>query len=415
VNVEIVTVGNEIISGVTLDTNARFLADAVTSSGGQITRIVSVGDTVAIIVDALREAMGRAEIVLVTGGLGPTPDDLTTEAAAQAFTRALVIHNGFLNTIKDRLRRRKRKFTPSHKRMALLPEGAEPLENPIGTCGFRIDLDKRIFFFLPGVPREMEKMVEGSIVPLLRERSHQEQHIVRSSVLKVFGPTESMLTALLEGMEGDFQLAYLPSYPEIRLRLTVEGNRQGEVKDRLHRYQQEIQKRLGVFIFGKGNDTMEGVVGALLKEKGVTLATAESCTGGLVAYRITQVPGSSEYFMRGLVVYSNQAKEELLGIPHSILERFGAVSKETAELMATEVRQRSGTSLGLAITGIAGPTGGTPTKPVGRVYIALAAEDTLEVKEYDFFGDRHQVRLMASQVALDRLRRYLLGVTNDEL
>ena len=235
--------------------------------------------------------------------------------------------------------------------------------------------------------------------------------MVRSSLLlKVFGPTETEVRELLQGIKGNLELAYLSSFPEIHLRVTARGADAREVEARLKRSEAEIAERLGGYLFGRGDEIMEGVVGRLLRENGSTIAVAESCTGGLIAHRITEIPGSSDYFLLGVVAYSNQAKEALLGVSHSILTRYGPVSTETAEQMAAEVRERSGAAIGIATTGIAGPTGGTPETPVGRVFIALASEALREVKQYDFIGDRHEIKLIASELALDMVRRYLLGV-----
>ena len=231
--------------------------------------------------------------------------------------------------------------------------------------------------------------------------------IVRSSLLKVFGPTEAQIKELLQGIGGGIELVYLPSFPEIHLKLVGWGANAREVEARLKRSEAEIADRLGIELFGRGTEVMEGVIGRLLREKSSTIAVAESCTGGLIAHRITEIPGSSDYFLLGVVAYSNQAKEALLGVSHSILTRYGPVSRETAEQMAAGVRERSGAAIGIATTGIAGPTGGTPETPVGRVFIVLATEALREVKQYDFIGDRHEIKLIASEVALDMVRRYL--------
>ncbi len=238
---------------------------------------------------------------------------------------------------------------------------------------------------------------------------HKNQAIVRSVLFKIFGPTEEQVKEILQGITDDIELTYLLSFPEIHLKVVVRGADEGEVEVKLKHCGDEIAERLGIDLFGRGEEVMEGVVGRLLREKGATIAVAESCTGGFIAHRITEISGSSVYFLQGVVAYSNQAKEALLGVPRSILEQFGPVSKETAHHMAQGVRERGKTTLGLATTGIAGPTGGSARNPVGRVFIALAAEDMLEVKQYDFSGDRHEIKLMASEVALDRVRRYLIG------
>jgi nicotinamide-nucleotide amidase len=236
------------------------------------------------------------------------------------------------------------------------------------------------------------------------------ENVVGSSLLKVFGPTEAQIKELLRGIGGGVELVYLSSFPEIHLKLVSRGADEREVAVRLKRSEEEIADRLGIDLFGRGTEVMEEVVGRLLREKGGSIAAAESCTGGLIAHRITEIRGSSDYFLLGVVAYSNQAKEALLGVSHAILERYGPVSRETAEQMATGVKERSGATIGVATTGIAGPTGGTLETPVGRVFVALATEAMHEVKQYDFSGDRHGIKLIASEVALDRVRRYLLGI-----
>jgi nicotinamide-nucleotide amidase len=407
--VEIITIGNEVITGHIVDTNAAFLADMAFFLGLKVTRIVSVGDDKEAIVEVLREAMTRADLILVTGGLGPTPDDLTPEAAAHAVGKELILHKEYLDILKAKFLRWNLRFTRSDDKLALLPESAQPLPNPIGMCGFKLDEGDKTIFFFPGVPRELQRIVEESLVPYIREKMVGQKEIVRSALFKVFGLTEARVKEIIQGIEGGIELAYLPSFPEIHLRVVVRGIDEEELGAKCRRSEDEIAERLGIYLFGKGDEVMEGVVGRLLRENGKTIAVAESCTGGLIAHRITEIPGSSNYFLRGVVAYSNQAKEELLGVPSAILKKYGAVSREVAEHMARGVREQSGAALGVATTGIAGPTGGTPQTPVGRVFIALATDEMLEVKQYDFFGDRYGVKLMASAVALDRVRRYLLG------
>jgi nicotinamide-nucleotide amidase len=409
---EIITIGNEVISGHIIDSNAALLSDAVFSEGAQIMKIVSVGGDVDAIAEALQEAMTRADLILVTGGLGPTPDDLTTEAAAQALGRELILHKRYLEALKAKFQRWNLRFTVSDERVAYLPKGAEPLPNPVGLCGFRVDEGAKTIFFFPGVHQEVEKLVEKALRPFMRERlSGKGEDLVRSSLLKVFGPTEAQVKESIPGVvEGDIELAYLSSFPEMHLKVITRGRDEKEVEARLQCCVNAIAERLGGYLFGRGNEVMEGVVGRLLREKGATIAVAESCTGGLISHRLTEITGSSDYFLQGVVAYSNQAKEALLDVPHAMLEKFGPVSREVAVQMAVGVRTSSKATIGIATTGIAGPTGGTPENPVGRVFIALAADQLQQVKQYDFFGDRQQVKLLASEVALDRVRRYLLGI-----
>lgn len=403
---QIVTIGDELLNGATLDTNSRFLAETLHRFGIRVKRIVTVGDELKGIVNALREAAKEAELVLVTGGLGPTPDDRTREAAAEAFGLRLLLHQDYLKELKEKFAAWGLTFTETDEAQAQLPENAEILPNPLGLCGFKLHLQGCDLFFFPGVPKELQSMVQTTLIPFLSERSGGERVLVR--LFKCFGPTESQIKELLEGLSGTFELAFLPSFPEIHLRLTVRGDTPEEAAERLSAYEAEISRRLGLHLFGSGDDTMEKVVGQLLRERGATIATAESCTGGLVAHRITEVPGSSDYFQGGVVSYSEEAKERFLDVPQEVLERFGAVSAPCAEAMAKGVRERFGTTFGISTTGVAGPTGGTPEQPVGTVFIGMAAGDLVEVKRYRFFGDRGQIKLMASEVALDRVRRFLL-------
>jgi nicotinamide-nucleotide amidase len=245
----------------------------------------------------------------------------------------------------------------------------------------------------------------------LSESGYPGKEVVRSSLLfKVFGPTEIEVKKILQGIKGDIEIAYLSCFPEIHVKAIARGSNKEEVEARLKQAEETIAERLGGYLFARGAEVMEGVVGRLLREKGATIAIAESCTGGLIAHRITEIPGSSDYFLLGVVAYSNQAKEAVLGVSHAILERHGPVSKETAEQMSVGVRARSGALIGIATTGIAGPTGGTPENPVGRVFIALATEALREVRQLDLYGDRYGIKLIASEVALDMVRRYLLGI-----
>lgn len=403
---EIVTIGDELLIGATLDTNSHYLAGVLHRFDVDLQRVVTVRDVLEEIVDALRAATRRAELVLVTGGLGPTPDDLTREAAAKAFGLGLALNEDYLEELKEKFKRWDLPFGKGEEDLALLPEGARVIPNPIGLCGFKLMVGKSHVFFFPGVPKELRAMVEGSLIPFLRKITGSIG--VAEKLLKCFGPTESQVQEALKDLGGEFTLAFLPSFPEIHLRLTVRAPSPEEASRRLLDYEKEIRQRLGLHLYGTDDETMEEVLGRLLRERGATIATAESCTGGLVAHRITEVPGSSDYFLGGVVSYSEEAKQRLLGVPEGILRHHGAVSAPCAEAMAKGVKERFGATFGVSTTGIAGPSGGTPEHPVGTVFIGMAVGDHVEVKRYRFFGDRSQVKLMASEVALDRVRRFLL-------
>lgn len=406
--VELLIIGDEILEGLVEDTNARYLCSVLAEKGLRPHRVTFLGDDAEAITRGIRAALGDSDLIIVTGGLGPTPDDKTREAAAQALGLRLVLNRDYLRTIKEKFEAHGIPFTQAEEAFALLPEGARVLPNPKGLCGFRIEHKKKELFFLPGVPEEVKAIVETSLLPFLQERAPRKGRAER--ILRVFGPTEGQVREALRGLKGPFQLAYLPRFPELHLKVRVEGVEDPE--GTLEEVVGEISRRLGIAVYGFDQDTMEGVVGRLLTERHLTLATAESCTGGLIGHRITEVPGSSLYYLGGLVSYSNESKVRDLGVPPEVLEAHGAVSAPCARAMAEGVRRRFGSDLGIATTGIAGPTGGTPEKPVGTVFMALSTEEGTEAKGFRFFGDRSQVKLMTSQVALDWLRRWLLRSTS---
>jgi nicotinamide-nucleotide amidase len=301
----------------------------------------------------------------------------------------------------------------SNEKQAFFPQQAEIIPNPLGTaCGFVIRRPGRVFIFLPGVPRELNFLMKENVIPLL-QKERKENFRVRSRTLKVFGFTESAIADLLKEVRPqDFSasLAYLPRFPENHVKITLRGNSIEEVEANLEKLERIIRDRLQGRVIAADEETLEGTVGRLLREHQATLAVAESCTGGLVAHRLTQVPGSSDYFDRSVVVYSNGAKIQMLGVPESLISSLGAVSAEVAERMAKGVRQVSGTTLGLAITGIAGPEGGSEEKPVGTVFIALDCPKGTVSKRYQLPGDRNQIQTLSAYLAIDWVRRYFLNL-----
>ena len=408
---EIITIGNELSSGSVQNTNATFIANQLHTIGIEVVKITTVGDDTETIVDALRSAQQKVSFVIVAGGLGPTVDDITTRAAAEALRRKLVLNKHALNAMEEKFQKFGRTMSPHNVKQAYLPSGSALIPNPIGTaCGFSLAKSSTLFIFLPGVPREMKRMFEESVTPVIK-KEQPETSLVRSRVLKIFGKNESYCDQMLSDViksEKEITFAFLPHYPEISLKLTMRGNDKKYIEKKLKAVERTITKILGDIIFGKDEETLEEVVGNLLRSKGATISLAESCTGGLITHRLTNVPGSSDYLERSLIVYSNKAKKELLKVPATILNRFGAVSKETAECMAKGVKSLSKTNLGLAVTGIAGPTGGTPEKPVGTVFISLAHSRYITTQKHRFYGDREQIKSMTSHYALDTLRKYLI-------
>ena len=410
---EIISIGDELTSGSVQNTNATFIANRLHTAGMEVVRISTVGDDTPAIVSVLRGVEQHVSFVIVTGGLGPTVDDITTKAAAEALRRKLVLNKTALTAMEDRFKQFGRSMSPHNIKQAYLPGGAAIIPNPIGTaCGFTAARSNTLFFFLPGVPREMERMFEESVLPLIR-KEHPETATVRTVVLKIFGRTESYCDQALSALikeEKEIAFAFLPHYPEITLKLTMRGQDRHYLEKKLKTVERKVRRVLGSIIFGKDEETLEGVVGNLLRSQEATLSVAESCTGGLITHRLTSVPGSSDYLERSLIAYSNRAKKELLGVSAATLNRFGAVSSETAESMARGIRRLSKTTLGLAVTGIAGPAGGTADKPVGTVFISLARARTVTTRKHLFYGDRSQITFMTSQYALDMLREYLLTV-----
>lgn len=406
--IEIITTGNEILIGRVIDSNKAWIAERCQMLGHQVIRHASVGDDMASIGEALKAACDRADCVVVSGGLGPTSDDVTVESAAKAFGVSLKLNEKVLRKIQAFFRKTGREMSPSNETQAMIPEGAEILPNEVGTApGIKVKLGSADVIFLPGVPKELYQIFKDSVIPWLASESEQkfEQRIVRC-----FGMPESEVAQKLEGIDvKPAELAYQVKYPDILLRLTAYHADQREARAALDAAAAKLAERLGDVIYAVGETSMQEVVGNMLRDAGMTLATAESCTGGLVADLLTDVPGASEYFDRGMVTYSNASKMQMLGVSEETLRANGAVSRETAMAMAEGVRRVSGTSLGISLTGIAGPGGGTSDKPTGTVHMALATPDGTNAYHYVFARDRRWFKKMAATAALDALRRYLLS------
>lgn len=412
--VEIITIGNEVLSGRTLDTNFAFLARALEEASVQVAWHSTVGDTAERIAEALRRALVRADGVVVTGGLGPTPDDITRKAVAGVLGRPLQLDDEVLTRIRERGRKAGRKLLPSVETQALLPRGATAWPNPLGTAPglLLIENDKPVIL-LPGVPQEMEALASEFVVPYLRGRTGLA---VESFTFRTAGVYESQLHErigpLPQGWPGA-TLAYLPSYFGVDLRVTVTGPDPDAVRECAARAYAELKEIVAPVTYAEGARVIEEVVGEALVAKGWKVATAESCTGGLLARRITDVPGSSRYFERGFVTYSNSSKVELVGVDSDDIEAHGAVSAPVAEQLADGARTRARVEMGVGITGIAGPEGGSEEKPVGLVFIGLASPGGKAVRKYRFMGTRKTIRERAAQAALDLMRRELAGLPLD--
>ncbi len=409
---EIITVGNELLSGATLDTNSAYLAEKLSEFGNGVTRRPTMRDTVEPIAEAIEEARRRVIFVITTGGLGPTNDDVTKKALARALGKPLVLHEEVLKKVEERFRRRGEKMPLVNQNQALLPSGAKWFANDYGTApGILVEEGEKRLIALPGVPREMRGIFKEEVTPYLRKAFGTASAVVRRR-LRTTGIAESALYEKIQRVipEGEgLHFAFLPSYFGVDLRLEISGQEKERADKLLEEKLAQIRPLLEDFLYAEGEASMEEVVGRLLLEAKKKLATAESCTGGLVAKRITDVPGSSDYFERGVVTYSNEAKHELLSVPQKFLKTVGAVSPEVAERMAKGARKLGGVDLGIGVTGIAGPGGGSAEKPVGLTYIALADRKKSWVEKFVFSGDREVSRVRASQAALNLVRLYLLG------
>lgn len=411
-NVGILVIGNELTSGMTQDTNSSFAARELNAQGWRVSAVVAVGDDAGAIKGGLDYLMGISDALIITGGLGPTADDITTVSVAEAFGLKLYTDDAVLRRLKERFAGFNIPWTENNAKQALFPEGAGVIDNPAGTaCGFLVERAGKLIAVIPGVPTEARRMLEEGVIPLFRGRLGSRERVMRRAI-KVFRLTESRIDQELAQEDLDIpgvDIGFYPHFPQIRVVITSRGPDAAVVEENLKRAGERITSRLGDYIFGYDNETMEGTVAALLTKKGLTLAVAESCTGGLITDRLTDVPGSSLFLERGVVVYSNASKVDLLGIPASVIEEHGAVSEETATLMAEGVRRLGGTDIGLATTGIAGPTGGTEAKPVGTVFIALSSEKGTACRRYRFRWNRRRNKEMSAQIALDMLRRVLAG------
>jgi len=398
------------MSGLTLDSNFNWAGDLLSNLGFDLAYHTTVGDIKERITEVFDIALNRARAVIVTGGLGPTDDDLTAEVAAEYFGSTLELNQEAYAKLENWMKERGRTLNESNKKQAYLPACSTMLDNKWGTApGFSIESKGVIFFFLPGVPREFHEMMRHYVVPELHNRA-QDRMKRDMRLVKIFGLPESEVAERLKGlqMEG-VTLGYRSHRPEIHLRVCAFADTDSQAKSLTQNYIDEINARIGDYVFTSQGELLEEVVGRLLTEKSLMLATAESCTGGLLASRITDVPGSSAYFLEGVITYSNEAKENMLGVSASLLEAHGAVSAPVVEAMARGVRELSGSDIGIGISGVAGPGGGTAEKPVGTVYIGFDAEgsDTIS-KKYLFGGSRDQIKNMSSETALDIIMKFLI-------
>jgi nicotinamide-nucleotide amidase len=406
---EIITTGTELISGQMPDVNAGYIARRLHEAGLTAVRLTTVGDQAPLIREVLEEGLSRSRFIIITGGLGPTGDDVTLPAAALALGRRLVIHEGLLARIRRCLAERRIPWEERYASLALIPEGAQLLDPGGMACGFALAHQGVRLFFLPGVPREMRHLFDHIVLPGLVAWAGPREAWARRT-LRFFGISEVQLQEIISRLpdfDAGVTVGFYPNFPETHLSLTVRGPDRGTLEAILDSLTAILAEAVGAPLVGPETVTMEELAGRSLKALRLTVAVAESCTGGLIGHRLTEVPGASDYFLGGVVSYSNEAKHDLLGVPGAGLARHGAVSPETARDMARGVRRVFQADIGLATTGIAGPTGGSPEKPVGTVYIALATADGEDVWHYQFHGNRTEIKILTAASALDRLRREL--------
>lgn len=407
-NAVLIAVGDELLSGKTLDTNSAYLADRLLRLGIRTDAHWTVGDRADLISRAICDAAELADVVLVTGGLGPTPDDLTRQALADAMGVELVLDKDSLRRIEAFFRKRNYPMAPTNRVQAMLPAGAEPLPNPVGTApGMAAAVGEAVVFVMPGVPAEMERMFAEQVAPRLPRPSEAMAH----RTLRLYGIGESSLAHELGDLltrDKPVVVGTTASAGLVSIHLTAHAADADAADARVAERCQMLRDRLGTRVIGTGDDTMSSVVGQLLRSSGRTLATAESCTGGYIGRMLTSVSGSSDYYLGGFVTYANRLKVALLGVPAGMLAEHGAVSEPVARAMAEGCRERLAADYALAATGIAGPTGGTKAKPVGLVFIALAGPDGTQVEKQIFTGHRDRIRQRAALAALDCLRLALV-------
>jgi len=427
---ELISIGTELLLGQVVDTNGAYLASRLGSLGIEVCYKSTVGDIEIEIEHALRQAFSRSEFIITIGGLGPTEDDLTKKVMARALGKSLVLDEEILHKIKSNFTSQGLSMPAANIKQAFIPQDTRVLKNSVGTApGLIMREGKTIIVALPGPPWELRRIFEDQVVPFI-EKEYPPKNLMVTKVLKTCGLKESEVDEKIKDiMTGQTPLEAIekplsvdkaltgqtnPSigllaHPTgIDIRITVRGSDKSKLKQMIAGVESEIGHRLGQYIFGVDDQTLEQVVGFLLYMNKLTISVAESCTGGLVSHKLTNIPGSSNYYKGSVVAYSDQIKKRSLGVDKKNLDEFGAVSEQVAKQMARGVRKACKADLGLAITGIAGPTGGTHERPVGLVYIALAAGRKVKVKEHKFNGPREVIKEKAATAALDMLRRYLL-------
>jgi len=414
----LISIGDELLIGQTINTNVAFIGNLISENNIEVIKSTVIGDDVKLILDELELASLKADLIICTGGLGPTHDDVTRNAFVKYFKTELVHNDEVLEDIKNMLKRRGRELKKTHEDQAMVPKISQVIRNENGTApGYWIEKDYKIFIVMPGVPYEMKTMMSNQIIPKLIEIIGEPKEFIKKITLQTTGLPESVVAERLGDIEellNGAQLAFLPNQFGVRLRVTVKSKVEEDANNHLLEIEQKIRSKVGRFIYGRGDENLEDVVGRLLKERELRISVAESCTGGGLSDRITNINGSSKYFERGVVTYSNAAKVELLKVDEDVMVEKGAVSAEVAMQMAEGIKSISGADIGVSLTGIMGPTGGVTDKPVGTVFIGYCDDKVCTAKRFQFGEDRVLNKNRTTQAALEMVRRSLLGIAFEE-
>ena len=413
----LITIGDEILIGQTVNTNVSLIGEKLTENDVQVIKSSVIADDHNTIINEFKSAFNQAEIIIVTGGLGPTHDDITKKCISEFFNSELIMNESILNDVKELFAKRGRELTKINEDQALVPKIARAIRNENGTApGIYIEKEGKIFVAMPGVPLEMERMFIDTVIPEIIEKNSKKVSTSKTLNLLTTGIPESFLFQQLGDLDEllvGSKLAFLPNQFGVKMRITSSGETEEIALNKLLEIEQKIRSLVGRYVYGKNDDTIEEVIAKLLIDRGLKLAVAESCTGGLISNRLTNISGSSAYFERGLITYSNGAKVEHLNVSEDTITEYGAVSLQVAQQMAEGIRAVSGTDLGLAVTGIMGPGGGSADKPIGLVYIGICDNSVVTAKEFKFGEKRLLNKDRTSQAALEMLRRFLLGIPNE--
>jgi len=409
--VEIIAIGDELTSGRILNTTSGYAARKLFDAGYTIHAMSTIGDSPELIGEALIRALARVDFIIVTGGLGSTDDDITNEAVSQALNRPTMPDLSILAWIRRHLS--KHDVSPANplEKLAWLPGGAETLDPASRMAGYQLIHDKTPIFFLPGVPDEMKELMDRIVLPKLAAWQDGVAVSTLQRIYKVFSMAESEINRRINtlALPPEIKIGYYPVYPDVHVSVLLRGTEKEDARLQFEEACSRLTAALGDAVYAKDAEELETIIANLLGAGGLQLSVAESCTGGLLSHRITRVPGSSHYFLGGAVTYANALKTDILGVDERLLEKFGAVSEETAEAMAAGIRKRCGADIGLAVTGIAGPDGGSDEKPVGTVYIGLSSADRSEVKRLKLSGSRSRIQMTAAHNGLNMLRLFLLN------